>query len=150
MTKVPESHRDLLEGRHVGVLATVGRDGFPQLTAVGFVLDDDEKVRVSVNSTKVKVANLRLEPKCALFVFDPSGPGRYLALKALATIEPDEGYVFLGRLLVGSGTPFEPGSRAPWDPPGSTRVVIELDPVSFFTWATPDDRAHVPQAADEA
>ena len=107
-------------------------------------------MRVSVNSTKVKVANVRREPKCALFVFDPSGPGRYLALKAIATVEPDEGYVFLGRLSAASGTPSKPGSPPPWDPPGSTSVVLELDPVSFYSWATPDDRAHAFPVADEA
>ena len=41
MPEFPEIHRDLLEAP-VAVLSTVGRDGFPQVTATWFLFDQED------------------------------------------------------------------------------------------------------------
>jgi hypothetical protein len=38
MATIPESHIDLLRPSALGALATIGPDGFPQLTALGCFL----------------------------------------------------------------------------------------------------------------
>src|SRR4051812_17576410 len=66
MTEIPESHRDLLD-TPVATLATVGRDGLPQLTVVWFLLEDGD-VRVSLSNDRVKTRNLRERPACSLLI----------------------------------------------------------------------------------
>jgi hypothetical protein len=71
MTAIPESHRDLLDAQ-VGALATIGGDGYPQVTGVWFLLDEDGEIRVSLNETRRKLKNLLERPACTLFILDPS------------------------------------------------------------------------------
>ncbi len=49
MNTVPESHRDLLAS-DVAVLATIGPDGYPQVTAQWFLLDEDGALKLSLNT----------------------------------------------------------------------------------------------------
>jgi PPOX class probable F420-dependent enzyme len=54
------------EGRW-GVLATIKRDGRPQLSNVGYAWDDG-LVRVSVTADRAKTGNLRRDPRVGLHV----------------------------------------------------------------------------------
>jgi PPOX class probable F420-dependent enzyme len=52
-----------------GVLATVKRDGRPQLSNVGYAYDDTEGlVRVSVTADRAKTRNLERDPRVTLHV----------------------------------------------------------------------------------
>jgi PPOX class probable F420-dependent enzyme len=122
MTEIPESHRDLLDAPFA-TLATIAPDGRPQVSAVWF-LAEDGKVKVSLNTTRKKVRNLRLNPACTLFILDPANPGRYLEIRGDARLEPDDDYEFATRL----GAKYNADVRS-FDPPGQTRVAVVLDPV---------------------
>ena len=39
MITIPDSHQELLNA-DVGVLGTIGADGFPQISALWFIVDD--------------------------------------------------------------------------------------------------------------
>jgi PPOX class probable F420-dependent enzyme len=93
---VPDSHRYLLDS-DVAVLATVGVDGRPQLSAVWFLVEDGQ-VRVSLNTSRQKVRNLRANPVVNLFILDRSAPTRYLELRGDAQIEDDNDYAFAARV----------------------------------------------------
>lgn len=59
----------LLVGGRTGVLATIKRDGRPQLANVGYVYDEDTRViRVSVPSHTAKVRNLHRDPRASFHV----------------------------------------------------------------------------------
>ncbi len=58
MTTFPESHQDLLKAE-VAMLATIGPDGYPQVTALWFLFDEDATLKLSLNSTRQKVKNLQ-------------------------------------------------------------------------------------------
>src|SRR4051812_30538648 len=122
-TTIPESHKDLLTAP-VAVLATNGQDGYPQVTALWFLYDDDGQLKLSLNTTRRKVANLRDNPECTLFILDPANPYRTLEIRARAEISPDEDYAFAAKL----GPKYNADLRA-WDGPGQSRVVVTLDPV---------------------
>ena len=62
MSTFPESHRDLLAS-DVAILTTIGRDGYPQVTAVWFLHDDDATLKLSLNTMRQKVKNLRQRPE---------------------------------------------------------------------------------------
>jgi PPOX class probable F420-dependent enzyme len=128
MNTVPASHQDLLNGP-VAVLATVGADGYPQVTGLWFLLDDDGQVRLSLNSARQKVKNLRAHPECTLFLFDPTTPYRTLEIRARAELAPDPDYTFADKL----GRKYGADLRAN-DRPGESRVVVTLHPVHVTTW----------------
>ncbi len=97
MTTIPESHQDLLAA-DVAMLATIAPDGYPQVTATWFLLDDDCVVKLSLNTTRQKVKNLRRHPECTLFVLDLANPYRTLEIRARAELQPDDEFTFADRL----------------------------------------------------
>ena len=61
-------------------LATIKRDGRPQLSDVNYTADDKTRVlRVSTRETLAKVHNLRRDPRASLRVAGPGGGGYVVA-----------------------------------------------------------------------
>jgi PPOX class probable F420-dependent enzyme len=63
-----ESARSFLKDHNGGILATLKRDGRPQLSNVLYLLDDDGRIKVSVTQTRAKTRNLRRDPRATLHV----------------------------------------------------------------------------------
>ncbi|MGY1594530.1 PPOX class F420-dependent oxidoreductase [Geodermatophilus sp. SYSU D00708] len=60
---------DFLAEHRWGVLATVKRDGRPQLSNVGYAYDPEARLfRVSVTDDRAKTRNLRIDPRVTLHV----------------------------------------------------------------------------------
>ena len=129
MPTIPDTHQDLLSAP-VAVLATVGADGYPQVTGLWFLLDDDGLVRLSLNTTRQKVKNLRTHPECTLFLLDPATPYRTLEIRARAELAPDPDYTFATKL----GRKYGGADLRQNDQPGESRVVVTLHPVKINTW----------------
>jgi PPOX class probable F420-dependent enzyme len=124
MAEVPPSHRDLLNAQ-VATLATIGPDERPQVTEVWF-LATAGTVRMSLNTTRQKVKNLRRDPKCTVFLLDLADPYWYLELRGDAEISPDDDYAFADELAAKYGADL----RAR-DKPGETRVAVTLHPTKI-------------------
>lgn len=121
MPEVPASHHDLA-GSQISTLATISPDGRPQLSAVWFLFEDGT-FRISLNTKRQKVKNLRRNPACTLFVIDFANPSRYLEVRGDAELSPDEDYVFADRL----GAKYGADVRT-IDAPGDTRVAVTIKP----------------------
>jgi hypothetical protein len=119
---VPDSHRDLLEGQ-VLTLATVGEDGYPQVSEVWFLVEDGQ-VALSLNTRRQKVKNLQTEPNCTVLLLDLQNPYRYLEIRGTAVVEPDDDRVFAERV----GAKYDSDLRE-HDAPGDRRVVVRIVPV---------------------
>jgi PPOX class probable F420-dependent enzyme len=128
MATIPESHQDLLKA-DVGVLSTIGNDGYPQVTALWFLYDDGT-IKLSLNTTRQKVKNLQAHAECTFFVLDPANPYRTLEVRARAQITPDPDYEFAKKL----GAKYGGADLRANDRPGETRVVVSLQPVKVNTW----------------
>jgi PPOX class probable F420-dependent enzyme len=128
MNAIPESHRDLLTA-DVGVLATIGLDGFPQVTATWFLFDDG-MLKLSLNTTRQKVKNLRAHPQCTFFILDPANPYRTLEMRGRAELSDDASYAFADKL----GRKYGGANLRDNDRPGETRVVVSLTPTRVNTW----------------
>jgi PPOX class probable F420-dependent enzyme len=64
-----DRHLAFLAERRWGVLATVKRDGRPQLSNVGYAYDPEQRLlRVSVTADRVKTRNLQADPRVVLHV----------------------------------------------------------------------------------
>lgn len=90
--------RDLLADRSLAVLATIRRDGRPQLSTVTYVYDRErDLVRVSITADRAKTKNLQRDPRATLHVSSPDGWSYVVAdcraeLGPVAT-EPDDAAV---------------------------------------------------------
>jgi PPOX class probable F420-dependent enzyme len=124
---IPESHRDLLQSR-VAIMATVGPDGRPQVSALWF-LEQDGTVRISLNTGRQKTKNLRRNPKVSVLLLDHANPHRYVELRGDAEIAPDPDYKFAD--LVGAKYGVDLRSR---DRPGEGRVIVTIHPVRVRPW----------------
>jgi PPOX class probable F420-dependent enzyme len=125
-TTFPDSHRDLLQARFA-TLATLGKDGGPQLTEVWFLFEDGE-VKISLNDSRLKTKNLVARPLCSLFILDLANPFRYLDVRGTARIEPDDDYAFAGRV----GAKYDGADLRDHDGPEDKRVVVTIEPTNVF------------------
>lgn len=125
MTSFPNSHRDLLDAQ-VASLATIGGDGFPQMTEIWFLHDDDE-LKLSLSDARLKTRNLVKRPKCSLMILDLQNPYRYLVIRGNARIDPDDDYVFADKL----GAKYSADVKV-HDQPGDKRVVVTIEPTKVY------------------
>jgi PPOX class probable F420-dependent enzyme len=78
---------DVVEGQNLGTLATIRRDGRPQLSDVNYAADAAGRlVRVSSLAGRAKTANLRRDPRASLKVAAPGGG--YAVAEATVEISP--------------------------------------------------------------
>lgn len=129
MTTFPESHQDLLKA-DVATLATIGQDGYPQVTAIWFLFDEDGVLKLSLNTTRQKTKNLQAHPECTLFILDRANPYRTLEIRARAEITPDPEYTFAQKV----GAKYGGVDLRNNDRPGETRVVVALRPIKVNVW----------------
>lgn len=126
MTDFPETHRDLLD-KQLASLATIGRDGFPQVTEIWFLHDDDGELKLSLNTSRLKTRNLQRDPRCSLMLLDLEVPYRYLEVRGNARIEPDDDYEFARKF----GAKYDADLKV-HDGPGESRVVVTIEPVNIY------------------
>jgi PPOX class probable F420-dependent enzyme len=122
MTNFPDSHRDLLDGQ-VASLATIDGQGFPQVSEVWFLLEDDE-LKLSLNDSRYKTRYLVDRPQCSLLLLDLAIPYRYLEVRGRARIEPDDDYAFARKVGAKYGADLKVH-----DGQDDRRVVVTIEPV---------------------
>ncbi len=90
VSRIPRSHRDLLEGGHYVALVTVMPDGQPQITPVWCNLDGDD---VLVNTMRGfrKERNMRANPKVTVLAYDQRRPLRHIEIRGTAIEMIEEG-----------------------------------------------------------
>lgn len=121
MANIPDSHRNLITDSQVVILATNGPDGLPQVTATWFLWEDDT-LKLSLNTARQKVRNLRQDPALTAFFVDSASPYRTLELRGTITIEGDPDLAFADRVGEKYGT-----NLRKMDEPGESRVVVSLN-----------------------
>lgn len=85
-TPADSTLRDLLAARRLGVLATIRRDGRPQLSTVTYAYDRAaELIRVSITADRAKTRNLRRDPRAVLQASSDEG-WSYVVADGAATL----------------------------------------------------------------
>lgn len=87
MTLIDDKTRAFLEAPHFAVMATINRDGTPQLTVMWYALHPAEDV-VLLNATRglLKEKNLRRDPRMAVCIEDGM---RFVTLAGAAELVED-------------------------------------------------------------
>jgi len=65
-----EQAREFVARQHRAVLATIRRDGRPQLSSVSYALDQDGRIKISVTRDRAKTRNLQRDPRATLEILD--------------------------------------------------------------------------------
>jgi general stress protein 26 len=125
-TKYPRTHVDLLRGRHTAVLTTVTRNGYPHNSPVLFLLDDDDRIKISVGGDWGTGHGVHRDAKGNILILDPYNAARYIEIHADLEVVPDPDLSFERRVGTKYGIDDLPASRR--GAPG--RMILVANPVS--------------------
>ena len=128
----PESFRELLESPGVCVISTIEPDGTPQSSAAWYLLGDDGKLRLSLNSTRRKLRNLQRNPGLSVLFVDPQNPNRTLELRGSARLELDEDLSFRDKVGAKYGA-----DLSVHDGPTDKRYIVTIEPTRVREWPPP-------------
>jgi PPOX class probable F420-dependent enzyme len=77
----------LLQERDLGVLATLKRDGRPQLSNVNYHFDAGSRlIRVSITADRAKARNLRRDPRASVLVLSDDFGGAWVQVDGTAEV----------------------------------------------------------------
>ena len=131
MSTIPDSFSDLFQKKTFAQLATIMKDGTPQVTPVWWEFDG---TYVVINSAKgrTKDRNMRRNPHVALSIQDPENPYRHLSLKGtVVEITENDADSHIDKLSKKyTGRDVYPNRR-----PGEVRVIYRILPEKIFTKA---------------
>ena len=80
MASIPASHRDILEGKNFAHIATLMKDGSPQVTPVWIDVEGD-LLLFNTADGRVKPRNLDRDGRVAISVHDQTNPYRYIQIR---------------------------------------------------------------------
>ena len=119
-----DKYRDIFGKKAFVHLATVGRDGRPQVTPVWCDFDGTH-VRINTARGRVKDRNLKANPEVALSAQDPDNPYRYVQVRGrvaeMTERGADEHIDALAKKYLGK-------DKYPNRRPGEVRVTVKVAP----------------------
>ena len=120
--KLDPEQVQLLRETHLAYVATVNRDGSPQLTPV-WVDTDGEAIIFNTARGRLKWRNLERDPRVAITVVDPANPEtRVIIARGRAELVEQGALEHMDRLS-------RKYDGKPWSPvPGQTRVIVRVLP----------------------
>ena len=127
MTEIPAAYMDLLQQKKAFAnLATVMKDGSPQVTPVWFDYTNGH-VRVNTAKGRVKARTLREGARVALAILDPDNPYRYLQIRGQVVSVTEQGAEAhidsLAKKYLGK-------DKYPYSQPGDVRIMYEIEPLA--------------------
>jgi PPOX class probable F420-dependent enzyme len=78
---------NFIRSHHRGVLATLRKDGMPQMSPVLVGVDDDGSLVVSTRETAIKTINVRRHGWAAVCVFEDAFYGEWVQAEGEASVE---------------------------------------------------------------
>jgi len=78
--QIPDSYRDLIDGKVVATVATNNPNGQPQLSVVWYMYDGTH-VHLNTTNDRQKDDNLRRDPHVSFLAIDPTNPYRYMEIR---------------------------------------------------------------------
>jgi PPOX class probable F420-dependent enzyme len=136
---LPDSAKELIRGGALGHLATIGRDGRPQVTCVWVAVEGEDLLTAHLNPGLRKLENVRSDPRVTISFegseIRPPGLREYVVVQGRASIEEGgaaELLQELARVHLGPDVKFPPMD----DPPPGVRMRIAVERVSGIgPWA---------------
>ncbi|WP_139978725.1 PPOX class F420-dependent oxidoreductase [Nocardioides litoris] len=119
----PDDVRAMLRKPNPSVVATLRSDGAPVSVATWYLLEDDDRILVNMDDTRVRLKHLRRDPRIALTVTDADDWYTHVSIVGrIDGLTADEGLADINRLsrhYRGSDYPDQESPRT------SARIVVE-------------------------
>lgn len=126
---IPDNFRDLFQKKAFCQLATVMKDGTPQVTPVWCDFDGTY-VRVNSAKGRIKDKNMRRNPKVAISVQDPENPYRYLGIRGEVVEVTEKG---ADDHINALAKKYLDKDVYPYRQPGEVRVIYKIRPERVST-----------------
>jgi len=127
--QIPDAFKDILQKRGYAHLATLMKDGGPQVTPVWYDFDGIH-IRINTAKGRLKDKNMRRDKQVALSIQDPDNPYRYLAIRGdideITENGADAHIDSLAKKYLGK-------DRYPFRAPGEVRVIYKIRPQKVST-----------------
>ena len=95
----PDDVRALLARPNPAVVGTLRSDGQPVSVATWYLLEDDDRVLLNMDETRVRLRHLRRDPRVTLTVLDESGWYTHVSLIGrVVEMADDDGLADIDRL----------------------------------------------------
>ena len=127
---IPDDFRDLFEKKAFAQLATVMKDGTPQVTPVWCDFDGTH-VRINTAKGRIKDKNMRRNPHVAFSIQDPDNPYRFIAVRGEVveiTDNTDDHINSLAKKYINQ-------DKYPYKQPNEVRVTYKIRPDHVLVWA---------------
>jgi PPOX class probable F420-dependent enzyme len=127
--KIPDAFKEVLNRRGFAHLATLMKDGSPQVTPVWYDFDGNH-IRINSAKGRLKDKNMRRNKQVALSIQDPDNPYRYLAIRGnIDEITEDGADAHIDSLA----KKYLDKDRYPLRAPGEVRVIYKIRPDKVST-----------------
>jgi PPOX class probable F420-dependent enzyme len=123
--KIPKEGRDLLDGRNFASLATLMKDGSPQVSPV-WIDREGDTVLINTQVGRTKERNVARDPRVAISVFDMKDPYRKMLIRGKVAAMVKRG----ARKHIDELAVKYTGSKYKWMTPGAQRVILRIEPSS--------------------
>jgi PPOX class probable F420-dependent enzyme len=125
MTQLNDSVGQILDGRHLSVLATANADGQPQ-TSVIFVKRDGGDILFSTIKGRRKTTNMQRDPRVNLLVHSLE-TNMYATISGTVELTDDPDKSFLQVMY-----DLHMGGATPPPEPGAERVIVRVTPQKVY------------------
>ena len=127
--QIPKAYKDIFNKRGYAHLATLMKDGSPQVTPVWYDFDG-QHIRVNTAKGRLKDKNMRRAKKVALSIQDPDNPYRYLAIRGNVDEITENG---ADAHIDALAKKYLDKDRYPFRAPGEVRVIYKIRPDKVST-----------------
>ena len=129
MIDLPKEVTDLFDGTNVAHIATVMKDGSPQVTA-NWIEMVDGRIQFNTDEGRVKPKNLRRDPRVAISITDKDDSSKWAMVRGRAVeFDTDSALVQRDRLT----KKYMGLDEYPYALPDERRVVVIIEPESYAT-----------------
>ena len=131
MVKLSEKQKKFLQGKNFAFVATLNKDGSPQVTPT-WVDADDEHVLINVTTTRQKAKNIKRDPRVAVAVADQTNPYTMITIQGkvveqITGKEAEDHIDKMARKYLGQ-------DKYPYRAPGEQRVLLKIEPMKTAGW----------------
>lgn len=126
--ELTDSAIGLLKGKNIAFIASLMKDGGPQITPV-WIDYDGEYILINTAEGRVKQKNFQRDPRVAISIIDPTNPYNTVSIRGTVTEQvidgADDHIDKLAKKYLGV-------DKYPFRAPGEKRVILKIMPEKVF------------------
>ncbi len=130
IARLPEGVIELLRGKNIAHIATVMKDGSPQVTPVWIDFDhDNDLILINMAEERVKPRNMRRDPRVALSISDEDDPFHMASIRGTVVEITRDG---AEEHIDGLAKKYLGVDRYPWRRAGERRLIVRIRAESVY------------------